>query len=127
MKKIITAALALPLLLAGANIQARENDLDITGGIAKLRETSDNLSSKKTEADNAVKKIKEGYEAKKAAAAEQADEQKNLKQELKSSWKEKKAQMKADFEAQKAANKAEHEAKTAKAKADLEAIKKTWQ
>lgn len=127
MKKIITVALALPLLLAGANIQARENDLDITGGIAKLRETSDNLSSKKTEADNAVKKIKEGYEAKKAAAAEQTDEQKDLKQELKSSWKEKKAQMKADFEAQKAANKAEHEAKTAKAKADLEAIKKTWQ
>ena len=127
MKKIITAALALPLLLAGANVQAQETGFDIAEGIAKLRETSDNLSRKKTEADNAVKRIKEGYEAQKAAAAKQTDEQKDLKRELKSIWKEKKARMKADFEAQKAANKAEHEAKAAKVKADLEAIKKTWQ
>ena len=49
MKKIITAALALPLLLAGANVQAQETGLDIAEGIAKLRETSDNLSRKKTE------------------------------------------------------------------------------
>lgn len=68
MKKIITAALALPLLLAGANVQAQETGLDIAEGIAKLRETSDNLSRKKTEADNAVKRIKEGYEAQKCAA-----------------------------------------------------------
>ena len=127
MKKIITAALAFPLLLASANIQAQETGLDITGGIAKLRETSDNLSRKKTEADNAVKRIKEGYEAQKAAAAKQTDEQKNLKQKLKNSWKEKKAQMKADYKTQKAANKAEYEAQAAKTKADLEAIKKSWQ
>lgn len=65
MKKIITAALALPLLLAGANVQAQETGLDIAEGIAKLRETSDNLSRKKTEADNAVKESKKVMKPKK--------------------------------------------------------------
>lgn len=56
MKKIITAALALPLLLAGANVQAQETGLDIAEGIAKLRETSDNLSRKKNRSGQCRKK-----------------------------------------------------------------------
>lgn len=132
MKKLITAAaLVLPLMLATHSLRAQENDTDILSGIAKARQTSDELHNKKAEIENNWKTLKDNYKNSDAKSA--ATEKTDLKEEAKKSWEEKKAAAKADYEAKKAeyqkqqaAKKAESEAQKAKAKADLEAIKNTW-
>ena len=102
MKKIITAAIALPLLIGAINANAEENN--IINGLNKAQEISAKIEAQKTKADE------EAWKAKKA--------------EMKKEYKEKKKELKKEYKAEKKAAKEKHKAHKEKAKSDWENMKK---